>query len=159
MHCCFGLYVPEIWTANVRRMLMPPTPLAMKREPADNDTQICHLSPSLIWICNFSWVVDCGSTRPRGWLLSMLLSQMCPIVQERRHISRSHIHTRARAHLKIPLPLKCLIFYIVKFLRIFFLWWCRNLTKEMGNTDSSKHLLISLNIYISKEGSRYSRSY
>ena len=59
---------------------LPPPLAAIKGASADHNTQISHLRLTLIWIriCHFSWVVYCGYTRRRDWLLSMLLSEMSP---------------------------------------------------------------------------------
>ena len=71
------VYVPEIITANICRIPRIPI-LAIKGTPADHDTQTWCLGSTLIWISHFSCVVQCGYNRPRGWLISVLLSQMWP---------------------------------------------------------------------------------
>ena len=69
----------EIRTANLHKMPIKCSTLAIKRAPADCDSQICNLGPTFIWICHFPWVVWSGYTRPRDWL-SVLLLQIWPSV-------------------------------------------------------------------------------
>ena len=75
----FFVCVFEIST-NTYRMPLSSPKLAIKKEPADHVTQICYLNPILILIkiCLFSWLIYFVYIRLRGWLLSVLMSQMWP---------------------------------------------------------------------------------
>ena len=77
MHHGFGLFKWNVNSHHPQNSTGSPM-LAIKREPADPDILICHLSPMLICIriCHLSWVVYSNYTRPMVWLLSMLLLQM-----------------------------------------------------------------------------------
>ena len=73
--------VPGKGTSNICRMTYMYPMLSIMVAPADHDTEICRLSPMLIYvsICHFSYVVYCINIRTTFfYFLSARLTQMWP---------------------------------------------------------------------------------
>ena len=81
----------KIRTANIYMTPIESLFLILKGARVAHETQICHLSLTLIWIwiCHFSWVIFCVYTRPSGWSSFLCSFLKCDLLlfQERRHFS------------------------------------------------------------------------
>ena len=69
MHCCFGFCLLEIKTANIHRKTTGSLVSAIKRAPADHDTQICCMSPILVLIFDIFHELYFVDIQDLGWII------------------------------------------------------------------------------------------